>query len=116
MPLTVHGDRPAKLILDADLAKEKPRTLLIKFLSKKEVRVWQKRFDDCSRIDAIDTRDAAYDALLGEVVTGWENIAGDFSIAAISEHYTLPEFMELMRSIPHAMVPGADDLKKSVSA
>jgi len=113
MALTVYGDGTAPVILQNEAGKPKPRTLRIKFLSKREIRAWQKRVQAAREIDDVDARDAAYEAALAEVVTGWENIQGEFSIAAIADHYTLPEYMALLELIPMAMVPGADDAKKS---
>lgn len=115
MAITIHGDATAALILPADLKREKPRTLRLAFLSKKEMREWQRQLSDAKQILDTAARDAAYDALLAEVVRGWANIPGEFSVAGISEHYTLPEFMELLELIPMAMVPGPEDLKKSAA-
>lgn len=115
MALTVYGDNTAPLILHSDIGKPKPRTLRIKFLSKREIRAWQKKAAAARDLDDIDARDAAYDACLAEVVVGWENLTGEFSIAALADNYTLPEFMALLDLIPMAMVPGADDAKKSAS-
>ena len=50
--------------------------------------------------------------LLEEVVVGWDNIAEPFSIAGISDQYTLPEVMAILDGIPMAMVPGVEDKKK----
>lgn len=112
MSITIHGDGTALAVLPRDLGKEKPRALRIKFLSKRQVRVWQKKVEAAKVIEDTDARDAAYDAALAEVVTGWENIDGEFSIAAISDAYTLPEFIDLLYIIPAAMLPGVEDLKK----
>jgi hypothetical protein len=112
MPLTIFGDHTAPLILPSEVGKPTPRTLRIKFLSKKEIRAWQKKREAAFAIVEIESRDAAYDALLGEVVVGWEHIDGAFSVEAISEKYTLPEFTALLDLIPMAMVPGVEDLKK----
>lgn len=112
MPLTVYGDDTAQLSLLTDPKKDAPRTLLLKFLSKREIRQWQKRLEQAYVIQDEDERDTAYDKLLSEVVTGWKNIDGTFSVEAISDNFTIGEFMELMRRIPYAMVPGVEDAKK----
>lgn len=112
MPLTIHGDNTAPLILVRDSKAEKPRTLRVKFLSKRQMRAWQKSIDAAKVVTDIDARDAAYDAALAEVVTGWENIEGPFNVAGISDAYTLSEFIEILDLIPMAMVPGVEDLKK----
>lgn len=112
MPLTVHGENTATLILPADRGVAKPRTLRLKFLSKRETRSWQKRYAEATEMEDRDSRDAAYDVLLGDVVVGWENVDGNFSVDAISDKYSLGEFMQLFELIPFAMVPDATDLKK----
>ena len=112
MALTVYGDSTAPLTLLSDAAKDKRRTLRLKFLSKREIRGWQKRLGEAREVADLEARDAAYDKLLEEVVVGWDNIAEPFSIAGISDQYTLPEVMAILDGIPMAMVPGVEDKKK----
>lgn len=113
--LTVFGDVPAPVVLPHDEGKDKPRTLLVKCLSKRAVRAWQRKEEAARDINDVDARDKAYDDLLAEVAVGWKNVDAPFSIEAISDAYTLPEFRMLLNIIPSSMVPGADDLKKSAS-
>ena len=112
MPITVYGDTPAKLILPQDRTREKPRTLLVRMLSKKEVRAWQRKLDQADHITDLEHRDKAYDECLAEVVAGWENITGDFAVELISERYSLEEFFQVLNNIPRCMTIGPDDLKK----
>jgi hypothetical protein len=109
---TVHGDKLGRFIHPNHAKLEKPPTLCVALLTKSAARDWQRRADAAGAIDDAEKRDATYDALLGEIVKGWENIEGPLDIKKLSEVYTLPEFIDVVNSIVFAMTLSPEDRKK----
>jgi hypothetical protein len=115
MAIIVHGRSTTKFRLPAEKGLANARTLIIKLLSKRECADWTRRVDATDILQDRAAADAGLTAMLGEIVTGWENIPGDFSPEGLADAFTQPEWYALFTLLPRGMTVEPDELKKSVS-